>query len=214
MRQLTFYLDFISPYAYLAFHALPKTLQGLSYQVSYQPILFGAVLQHHGQLGPAEIVGKREWTYRQVLWLAQQQGCPLRMPASHPFNPVSLLRLALACDGQGLPSHHQCEQLFQHVWGEGLEASDPQRLADLQTRLAPVRDPQSDEVKTQLRQVTQAAVDKGVFGVPTILVDDKLFWGQDALPMLKAYLQGEAWFDGPDWQACSALPKTLERKRP
>jgi hypothetical protein len=50
--------------------------------------------------------------------------------------------------------------------------------------------------------------------VPTILVDDKLFWGQDALPMLKAYLQGEAWFDGPDWQSCSVLPKTLERKRP
>ena len=94
MRQLTFYLDFISPYAYLAFHALPKTLQGLSYQVSYQPILFGAVLQHHGQLGPAEIEGKREWTYRQVLWLAQQQACPLRMPASHPFNPVYLLPLS------------------------------------------------------------------------------------------------------------------------
>ena len=91
MHQLTFYLDFISPYAYLAFHALPKALQGLSYQVRYQPILFGAVLQHHGQLGPAEIEGKRAWTYRQVLWLAQQQGCPLRMPASHPYNPVPML---------------------------------------------------------------------------------------------------------------------------
>jgi 2-hydroxychromene-2-carboxylate isomerase len=92
MHQLTFYVDFISPYAYLAFHALPKALEGLSYQVRYQPILFGAVLQHHGQLGPAEIPAKRLWTYRQVLWLAQQQGCPLRMPASHPYNPLGLLR--------------------------------------------------------------------------------------------------------------------------
>ena len=213
MHQLTFYLDFISPYAYLAFHALPKALQGLSYQVSYQPILFGAVLQHHGQLGPAEIEGKRAWTYRQVLWLAQQQGCPLRMPASHPFNPVPLLRLALACDPQGRPNRHQCEQLFQHVWGEGLEASDPARHAELQARLAPGRDPQSEEVKAQLRQATQAAIDHGVFGVPSILVNDKLFWGQDALPMLRAYLEGEPWFDGSDWEACSALPKTLERKR-
>ena len=76
MRQLTFYLDFISPYAYLAFHALPKTLQGLNCQVSYQPILFGAVLQHHGQLGPAEIEGssakKRSQFFSRSLIVADQ----------------------------------------------------------------------------------------------------------------------------------------------
>jgi 2-hydroxychromene-2-carboxylate isomerase len=213
MHQLTFYVDFISPYAYLAFHALPKALEGLSYQVRYQPILFGAVLQHHGQLGPAEIPAKRLWTYRQVLWLAQQQGCSLRMPASHPYNPLGLLRLATACDAQGHPNRHVCEQLFEHVWGEGLEAADPQRQAVLQERLAPPRDPNSEEVKAQLREATQAAIDAGVFGVPSILVDDKLFWGQDALPMLRDYLTAGPWFQGPDWDNCSGLPKTMERKR-
>jgi 2-hydroxychromene-2-carboxylate isomerase len=212
MHQLTFYLDFISPYAYLAFHALPKALQGLSYQVRYQPLLLGAVLKHHGQLGPAEIEGKRAWSYRQVLWLAQQQDCPLRMPASHPFNPLPLLRLALACDPHGQPNRRQCEQLFQHVWGQGLEANDPQRLAELQARLAPARDPESDEVKNQLRQATQGAIEQGVFGVPSILVNDKLFWGQDALPMLRACLHAEPWFDGPDWQDCAALPQSLKRR--
>ena len=213
MHQLTFYVDFISPYAYLAFHALPKALEGLSYQVRYQPILFGAVLQHHGQLGPAEIPAKRLWTYRQVLWLAQQQGCPLRMPASHPYNPLGLLRLATACDAQGHPNRHVCEQLFEHVWGEGLEAADPQRQAVLQERLAPPRDPNSEEVKAQLREATQAAIDAGVFGVPSIAVDDKLFWGQDALPMLRDYLTAGPWFQGPDWENCSVLPKSIERKR-
>jgi 2-hydroxychromene-2-carboxylate isomerase len=214
MHQLTFYVDFISPYAYLAFHALPKALEGLSYQVRYQPILFGAVLQHHGQLGPAEIPAKRLWTYRQVLWLAQQQGCSLRMPASHPYNPLGLLRLATACDAQGHPNRHVCQQLFEHVWAEGLEAADPQRQAVLQERLAPPRDPNSEEVKAQLREATQAAIDAGVFGVPSIAVDDKLFWGQDALPMLRDYLTAGSWFQGPDWDNCSALPKTMERKRP
>ena len=213
MHQLTFYVDFISPYAYLAFHALPKALEGLSYQVRYQPILFGAVLQHHGQLGPAEIPAKRLWTYRQVLWLAQQQGCSLRMPASHPYNPLGLLRLATACDAQGHPNRHVCEQLFEHVWGEGLEAADPQRQAVLQERLAPPRDPNSEEVKAQLREATQAAIDAGVFGVPSILVDDKLFWGQDALPMLRDYLTAGPWFQGPNWDNCSVLPKSIERKR-
>ena len=67
MKQVTFYFDPISPYAYLAFEHLPQALLGLSYQIIYKPVLFGALLKHHGQLGPAEMPGKRDWTYRQVL---------------------------------------------------------------------------------------------------------------------------------------------------
>ena len=60
MKHIDCYLDFISPYAYLAFERLPRALEGLSYQVSYWPILFAGLLQHHGQLGPAEIAPKRD----------------------------------------------------------------------------------------------------------------------------------------------------------
>jgi 2-hydroxychromene-2-carboxylate isomerase len=106
-----------------------------------------------------------------------------------------------------------CQQLFEHVWGNGLEASDPQRLAALQARLSPLRDPNSPEVKTQLRDATQAAIDQGVFGVPSFVVNDKLFWGQDALPMLRDYLSGSEWFQGTVWNDCSVLPESLQRKR-
>ena len=81
MTSITFYFDFISPYAHLAFEELPKHLMGISHRVVYQPIVFGAVLKHHGHMGPAEIPGKREWTYRQVMWLAKQQDTVLKMPA-------------------------------------------------------------------------------------------------------------------------------------
>jgi len=101
MKHITFYLDFISPFAYLAFEKLPQVLMGLSYSVSYKPVFLGAILKHHGSLGPAEIPAKRDWTYRQVLWLAHEQGTPLPMPAAHPFNPLALLRLAVACVVQG-----------------------------------------------------------------------------------------------------------------
>jgi DSBA-like thioredoxin domain len=101
MKHITFYLDFISPYAYLAFERLPIALQGLSYQVTYKPVLFAALLNHHGQLGPAEIAPKRTWTYRQMLWLAREHGVPMQAPASHPFNPLALLRLAVACGKDG-----------------------------------------------------------------------------------------------------------------
>ena len=101
MKHITFYLDFISPFAWLAFDRLPQILHGTPISVSYQPILFAGLLKHYGQLGPAEIPGKREWTYRQVVWLARQHGVALEMPAKHPFNPLALMRLALACAPAG-----------------------------------------------------------------------------------------------------------------
>ena len=113
MRHLTFYLDFISPYAYLAFHALPRSLMGLSYSVTYKPVFLGALLKHNAMLGPAEVPPKRAWVYRQVQWQAQQQGLKLDMPALHPFNPLALLRLAVAMQAQGQPNRYVCETLFQ-----------------------------------------------------------------------------------------------------
>ena len=97
MRHLRFSFDVVSPYAYLAFERLPQALEGLSFEVSYQPVLFAGLLQHWGTKGPAEIEPKRAWTYRQVAWLAHRLGLRLDTPAQHPFNPLALLRLALAC---------------------------------------------------------------------------------------------------------------------
>jgi 2-hydroxychromene-2-carboxylate isomerase len=211
-KTLTFYLDFISPYAWLAFEALPRTLQGLDVEVVYKPVLFAGLLKHHGQLGPAEIPGKRDWTYRQVQWLARQQGCELKLPSTHPFNPLSLLRLALACDAANTPERSVCEQVFRHVWCSGQEAADPGRLQQLVQQLKPARDPSAPAVKQALQTNTDEAIALGLFGVPSMQVDDKLFWGQDALPMLCAYLQGDAWFHEGAWQAASELPAGIQRK--
>ncbi|HSV35832.1 MAG TPA: 2-hydroxychromene-2-carboxylate isomerase [Ramlibacter sp.] len=200
MKHITFYLDFISPYAYLAFERLPQALQGLSYSVDYKPLLFAALLEHHGQLGPAEIRPKRDWTYRQVLWAAHTHGIALEMPAVHPFNPLPLLRLALACGAQGLANRYICETVFRHVWRGGADAADAQRHEALTQLLAPARDPAADEVKAELKANAQEAIARGIFGVPTIAVDGRLFWGFDALPMLRAYLEGDAWFSAGAWE--------------
>lgn len=214
MKRITFYFDVVSPYSWLAFERLPLALQGVSHEVAYQPVLFGAMLSHHGQLGPAEIGPKRVWTYRQVAWLAHRDGVTLRLPAAHPFNPLGLLRLALACcEPGGLPNRHVCEAVFRHVWTTGEAADDPARLAELAVRLSPRRDPQSDEVKAELREATEAALRRGVFGVPAFAVDERLFWGYDALEMLRACLQGDAWFDGPAWQAAERWPTGVQRTR-
>jgi 2-hydroxychromene-2-carboxylate isomerase len=217
MNRIVFYLDFISPYAWLAFSQLPKTLEGLSYSVSYRPVLLGALIQHHQSKAPAEIPAKRSWTYRHVCWLGHQLGVPLRMPAEHPFNPLPLLRLALACGmsaggeaAGGDPSRQVCETLFRHVWSDGLDANDPQRLAALREQLlaplaargGPVHTPEDDRVKRRLRANTDEAAAAGVFGAPSFVVENpgghRTFWGLDSLPMLRAYLEGDSWFERED----------------
>ena len=83
MKALTFYFDVISPFAYLQ---LPRML-ALRERIAIEavPIVFGAVLARNGQLGPAEIPGKREFTYRFVQWQADRSGIPLRFPPAHPL---------------------------------------------------------------------------------------------------------------------------------
>ncbi|MBL0421742.1 2-hydroxychromene-2-carboxylate isomerase [Ramlibacter sp. AW1] len=207
MNHITFCFDVVSPYAWLAFEQLPQALRGLSWRVDLRPVLLAALLKHHGQLGPAEMPGKREWTYRQVLWQARQLGVPLQLPAVHPFNPLPLLRLALACGSEGLVNRHVAETVLRHVWTSGgADANDPARLAELRQRLAPARDPDSDEVKAELRANTDAAIAAGVFGVPSFLTDTHLFWGLDGLPLLRARLEGDPWFDGPDWHTSAQRP--------
>lgn len=222
LHTITFWYDPISPYAHLAFERLPQALMGLNVDVRYRPVLFAALLKAHGQLGPAEVPGKRDWTYRQVRWLAHQHGVRLDLPAAHPFNPLALLRLGLATatdEAPGETNRYVTERLFQHVWHGGADAIDPARLAALQTllqdhmaqRQRPWLAPESEPVKQRLRANTEAALAAGVFGVPTLAVDGRLFWGQDALPMLRACLEGDAWFQTDAWEAAAAWPVGVRR---
>ena len=213
MKHIDFHFDVISPYACLAFERLPQALEGLSVEVSYRPLLFAGLLQHWGNKGPAEIEPKRAWTFRQVAWLAHQQGVQLDLPAQHPFNPLALLRLAVACaPAGGTPNRRVCERLFHHVWHGGADANDPARLQALRDALKPQREPEAGEVKQVLKEATAQAAALGLFGVPTIALDGRLFWGLDALPMVAAALRGEAWFDGPDWDAAGHPPPGVQRR--
>lgn len=222
LHDITFWYDPISPYAHLAFERLPEALMGLSVQVRYRPVLFAALLKAHGQLGPAEIPAKRDWTYRQVRWLGHHHGVRLDLPAAHPFNPLALLRLGLGTatdDAPGETNRYVTEQLFHHVWHGGADAVAPDRLATLQAvlqdhmaqRQKPWLAPDSEVVKQRLRASTDAALAAGLFGVPSLVVHGRVFWGQDALPMLRAHLDGDAWFQSGAWEKAAALPVGVRR---
>jgi 2-hydroxychromene-2-carboxylate isomerase len=226
MKTITFWFDPISPFAYLAFERLPQVLEGCSYLVQHRPVLFAGLLAHHGSKGPAEIEPKRAWTFRHVHWLAHAAGVPMQTPQRHPFNPLPLLRLALAAGdvdspvggdgvggaGPGTCNRRVAEAVLHHVWrGQGADALDAKRLQQLHDALQPARDPQGDAVKAELRSNGEAALAQGVFGVPSFELEGRLFWGLDSLPMLRAALLGEAWFDGPAWAAEGAPREGIRR---
>jgi 2-hydroxychromene-2-carboxylate isomerase len=207
MKRIDFWFDPISPFAYLAFERLPQALEGCTYAVEYRPLLFAALLDHFGHKGPAEIEPKRAWTFRHVAWLAHTHGMALQAPSEHPFNPLALLRLVVAAG----PNRRTVEAVMRHVWVSGGSATDATRLAALTQTLAPARDPSSDAVKAELRANTDQAIARGIFGVPTFELDGRLFWGVDALPMLRAALTGDAWFDRPAWDAAGLARPGVKR---
>jgi len=208
--QAQWYFDFISPFSYLQ---LPKVLAWRArLEITTVPILFGAVLQHHGQLGPAEIKGKREFTYRIVQWQAEREGVTLCFPPAHPFNPMAALRLCIAAG----TTWQAIEAIFTHIWREGRAATTAEDLAEVGRKLG-IADvaaaANADAVKAQLRTNTEAAIAAGVFGVPTLICGDQIFWGNDATPMIEEWLARPACFDGAEYRRIAQLPHGIERRR-
>ncbi|WP_164087572.1 2-hydroxychromene-2-carboxylate isomerase [Stenotrophomonas maltophilia] len=210
MATLRWYFDFVSPYSYLHWQKL-KQLQQFA-QIQPVPIAFGAVLHHLGNLGPAEIPAKRRFIYRQLLWTAQAEGTPLRFPPGHPFNPLSALRLCLAAGA----SAQAVDVLFDWIWRDGNAADSADALREPAARLG-IEDADraiaEPAVKEQLRRNTEAAIAAGVFGVPTLAIDDELFWGNDAHPLMAAVLADPGLLLQPEWQRLASLPVAVQRNR-
>ena len=202
------YFDFISPFAYLQSEQLAAL--GPRVEVRYRPVLFAGLLGANGQKGPAEIPAKRAFTYRFVVWQAKRQGIVLKFPPEHPFNPLPLLRLALACDCRPEAVH----TIFRFVWRDGrlpdlpiewAELTGNLGLADGEARIA------TPSIKDELRRNTDEAVARGVFGVPTIAIGNELFWGADATAMAADYVAAGCRFDDPEYARVAALPVGVQR---
>ena len=209
MIEARWYFDFISPFAYLQSERLPSLAGRL--RIRYRPVLFAALLDASGQKGPAEIAGKRAFTYKFVVWQARRQGIPLKFPHEHPFNPLRLLRLAIACDCRP----DAVQRIFRFVWRDGRLPDLPIEWAELTHDLgvadadARIADP---DVKETLRRNTDEAIARGVFGVPTLAVGDELFWGVDATDMALDYVAAGCRFADPEYARVSALPTGVVRQ--
>jgi len=209
MRQADWYFDFVSPFSYLQLQRLHEMPADLA--LTPRAILFAAVLDHWGQRGPAEIEPKRVFTYRQAQWRADRDGIPMRFPPRHPFNPLKVLRLAVALEER----MEVIREIFFAIWRDGIDASSDEGFRQLAAQLG-VRDADAliakQDVKDRLRANTERAIAAGVFGVPTILVDGLAFWGDDATAMALDYLRDPARFTSGEMARVATLPVGATRQ--
>jgi len=210
IRKIAWVFDVISPFAYLGLRQLPRLPEYV--EVEFVPVLFAGLLNHHGQIGPAELPSKRRFTYRFALWRARKMGIPMRLPPAHPFNPLTALRLILAAGND----YRAVERVFEAVFLHGRDVSDSRVIAELAADLG-VDNPEvalsNPEIKQRLRQNTEWAISQGVFGVPTFVVDNELFWGHDAFEMAVEFMIDPTPFQDAQMQAADALPVGVIRGR-
>lgn len=209
MQTVNWYFDYISPFAYFA----QKRLQELPSNTTVKPIpiLFAGLLNHFDTKGPAEIERMRQFTYRHTVWIAKQLEVPFTFPPAHPFNPLKLLRLTILLKND----IHAIEKIFDFVWQQGKSSDSPDDWATLCEDLGLSNADEAianTDVKQTLIDNTQQAAELGVFGVPTFVVENELFFGQDSMAFLQAFLQDPNIFQSPEMAKVDSLPLGMTRK--
>jgi 2-hydroxychromene-2-carboxylate isomerase len=222
MQIIHWYFDFISPYAWLQNAQLERL--SAQAQIRRQPVLFAGLLKHWGQKGPAEMATKRSFTYQHIAWYARQQGLSLKWPARHPFNPLPLLRLSALLGN----TPEAVDRLFAYVWQEGHLPDEMQPWAALLSELGvKAEDLDRPDLKEEIRLTTDQALKKGVFGVPSAIVesvepraavgsqrhaDSPIFWGFDSTPMLQAWLDQDSFFVSSEYLGAGQVGDGIVRK--
>ena len=213
--KIHFYFDFISPYAYFAWRKLPALAEKYNREIEAHPIVFGKLLDKWGQLGPAEIPPKRSWLNQYCLRYAALNGFEYNPPKIHPFNPLAALRMSLK-EVSGIDQLRVIDAIFEGGWSHGADLGDLSSLISLLTRQSIDGEALSQKVlesdiKELLIDETSFAIEKEVFGVPTIIIDDNLFWGNDQMDHIELLLDGKDPLDRVKLKE-QERPRAIDRK--
>lgn len=214
-RTIELYLDFISPYAYLAWTQLHALAERHEAVVEPRPILFAALLNANATKGPAEIPAKREWVFQDTFRRARYAGVPFAPPPAHPFNPLLALRVA-SVDMDAAARRLTIDALYEATWAGGPGVTDPAVVGALLAEVglpaaALLEAAATSEVKERVRARTDEALARGVFGVPTMFAEGKLFWGYDAFDHLERALEGRDVLEPGELDKWRGLPAAAQR---
>jgi 2-hydroxychromene-2-carboxylate isomerase len=196
-KQVEFYFDFGSPNAYLAYTQLPALAARCGAGIVWQPMLLGGVFQATGNRSPAEVPAKSRWSRTDIQRWVRRYGIEFRHNPHFPVNTLALMRGAVGVQLRGEEDafRRYVDAMFRAMWVEERNLAEPVEVAhavkaaglDPEEVQAMIADP---EVKTALKERTERAVERGVFGAPTFFVDDELFFGQDRMHFVEEALTG------------------------
>jgi 2-hydroxychromene-2-carboxylate isomerase len=184
-KSFEFYFDFVSPYSFLAHKQIRKLEKKNSIKIKYKPILLGALHNLHNIKAPAFIPAKAKFMIRDCKMLAEKNSLRFKFNSYFPIKTVNLMRGVFIAEEDDFQSFY-IDNIFDAIWQDGLNMND-QNIIDKILKNIEVNPKTfflrlaTQNIKDQLKKKTNEAYEKGIFGAPTFMINNKIFWGQDRL---------------------------------
>jgi 2-hydroxychromene-2-carboxylate isomerase len=184
-KSFEFYFDFISPYSFLAHKQIRKLEKKNSIKIKYKPILLGGLHNLHNIKAPAFIPAKAKFMIRDCKMIAEKNGVKFKFNSYFPIKTVNLMRGVFIAEEDDFKSFY-IDNMFDSIWQNGFNMND-QNIVDKILKNIQVNPKTfflrstTQNIKEKLKNKTNEAYEKGIFGAPTFLINNKIFWGQDRL---------------------------------
>ena len=185
IKNFEFYFYFVSPYSFLAYNEIKKLVKKESFKIIHKPILLGGLHNLHGISAPAFIPAKAKFMIRDCKLIAEKNKIKFKFNSYFPIKTLNLMRGALVAKEDDMQNYYM-DRIFNSIWQDGLNMNDENIIEkviknmNVNPKTFFLR-ASSQNIKSLLKKKTQEAFERGVFGAPTFLVNNKIFWGQDRL---------------------------------
>jgi 2-hydroxychromene-2-carboxylate isomerase len=185
IKPFDFYFDFISPYSFLAHKEVRKIENKVGIKIRYKPMLLGGLHNLHGIKAPAFIPAKAKHMVRDCKLIAQRNNVKFKFNAYFPIKSLNLMRGVLVAEEDNIKNYY-IDNIFNTIWQDGLNMNDDiivQKILknlNVNPKTFALRTA-SSSIKDSLRKKTSEAYEKGIFGAPTFVSNNKVFWGQDRI---------------------------------
>ncbi|MBA2693409.1 MAG: 2-hydroxychromene-2-carboxylate isomerase [Rubrobacter sp.] len=197
MGRVEFYYDLVSPFSYLAQTQIDRIRAETGAEITWRPMLLGAVHKLSGNSAPITVPAKGRYSFKDIRRWAGHYGAPMKFPEAFPFKTITSMRAAVFCEERGKLEEFTREA-FKLYWEEGhspdgLEADETGQVSEVAGRIGMepeeiLEGASEQRVKDKLKEETERAVERGVFGAPAFFVGDEMFWGNDRLHFVEGAL--------------------------
>ena len=185
IKSFEFYFDFGSPYTFLAHKQIRKIEKENSIKIKYMPIFLAGLLKTVGIRANVDIPIKEKYMVEDCKLWAEKYNIEFKFNSFFPILTLNLMRCALVAEKKKFQENF-INNIFDAIWKDGLNLNDDMTFKKILKKLKIdhnelLIEASNNIIKDDLKKKTDEALKKGIFGAPSIIVNNKLFWGQDRL---------------------------------